>query len=58
MGSEETPILESVPTPDEIRQRMNRNAEENRLLRSLYQLSRRIHDMIQARKGGKAGHNE
>jgi hypothetical protein len=38
----DTSPLESVPTSDEIRLRLNRNASENRLLRSLYKLVRKI----------------
>ena len=35
-------ILEGIPTPEEIRQKMAANAEENRVLRSLYRVSRRL----------------
>jgi len=34
--------LEAVPTSEAIRDRMTQNAEENRILRSLYRLARRI----------------
>lgn len=35
-------LLDAIPTPDEIREQMSRNAHENRFLRSLYRLSRRL----------------
>lgn len=35
-------ILDAIPTPDEIREAMSRNADENRVLRSLYRVSRRV----------------
>ncbi len=35
-------ILDGIPTPEEIRQEMAKNAEHNRVLRSLYRLSRRV----------------
>jgi hypothetical protein len=34
--------LESVPPPEVVRERIIRNAEEGRLLRSLYRLARRV----------------
>lgn len=37
-------ILDGIPTPEEIRQEMAKNAEENRVLRSLYRVSRRVSD--------------
>jgi hypothetical protein len=36
-------LLSKVPSPDEIRRRLHENAAENRLLRSLWRISRRIH---------------
>lgn len=38
----DTSPLDAVPTPETIRDRMTRNAEENRVLRSLFRLARRI----------------
>lgn len=38
----DTSPLDAVPTPEVIRDRMTRNAEENRVLRSLFRLARRI----------------
>ena len=35
-------LLESVPPPDQVRERLVENAREGRLLRSLYKLSQRI----------------
>ena len=37
-------VLNGIPTPEEIRQEMAKNAECNRVLRSLYRLSRRVSD--------------
>ena len=37
-------ILDGIPTPEEIRQEMAKNAEQNRVLRSLYRLARRLSD--------------
>lgn len=34
--------LEAIPKPEDIRERIVRNSQEGRLLRSLYRLSRRI----------------
>ena len=35
-------VLESIPPPDRVRERLVENAREGRLLRSLYKLSQRI----------------
>ncbi len=35
-------VLEAIPSPDVIRDRMTNNAAENRILRSLYRLAKRI----------------
>lgn len=37
-------VLDLIPTPDEIRDQMRRNAEDNRVLRTLFRLSRRLAD--------------
>ncbi len=42
-------ILDAIPTPEEIRRRMVRNSEENRILRSLYRVSRRLQEQAQKR---------
>ena len=52
----DTSPLESVPTSDEIRLRLNRNANENRLLRSLYKLVRRIEVRRQGDHVGRMRH--
>jgi hypothetical protein len=38
----DTSPLDAVPAPEAIRDRMTQNAEENRVLRSLFRLARRI----------------
>lgn len=45
--------LASLPTPEAIRERMNRNVEENRQLRSLFILSRRVRE--QSRQSAEHG---
>ena len=47
-------ILDDIPTPAEIRQEMAKNAERNRILRSLYRLSRRLSD--RTRQAGQLQH--
>ena len=42
-------ILDAIPTPEEIRRRMVRNSEENRVLRSLFRVSRRLQEQAQRR---------
>jgi hypothetical protein len=37
-------IFDGIPTPEEIRQEMAKNAEQNRILRSLYRVARRLPD--------------
>jgi hypothetical protein len=48
--------LDGIPTPEEIRQEMAKNAEQNRVLRSLYRVSRRLSDRkrqtAETRQGG------
>lgn len=40
--SDERPFIqEAVPTPEAIRERIERNIQENRLLRSLYRIARK-----------------
>lgn len=40
--------LKAVPSPDVIRERIIRNSEENRYLRSLYKLSRRLREATES----------
>ncbi len=42
-------ILDGIPTPEEIRREMTTNAERNRVLRSLYRVSRRLQEQAQKR---------
>lgn len=35
-------LLESIPTPEQVRKRLVQNSRESRLLRSLYKLSQRV----------------
>jgi hypothetical protein len=49
-GQADGSILDAIPTPEEIRRRMVRNSEENRVLRSLFRVSRRLQE--QARRRG------
>lgn len=50
----DTSPLDAVPTAEAIRDRMTRNAEENRVLRSLFRLARRI----ESRKAKQAGNRQ
>lgn len=47
--------LDAVPTPEAIRDRMTRNAEENRVLRSLFRLARRIESRKAKQTGNRQG---
>lgn len=47
--------LDAVPGPATIRARMNANAAENRLLRSLFRLSRRIDQRREQQKNQQTG---
>ena len=50
--------LAAIPSPEEIRKRMTRNADENRILRSLYRLARRVESYEQeaAEAGQRTAH--